>query len=48
MNINMSYFKFYVKIINNVRATLYQITIPYDSKIAIEICLEIGHDFKLL
>ena len=34
-------FKFYVKIINNVRATVYQIAIPYDSKV--EICQEIGH-----
>ena len=30
---------------NNVRATVYQITIPYDSKVQFEICLEIGHDF---
>ena len=28
-------FKFYVKIINNVRATVYQIAIPYDSNVAI-------------
>ena len=27
-------FKFYVKIINNVRATVYQIAIPYDSKVS--------------
>ena len=41
-------FKSYVKIINNVRATVYQIAIPYDSKLQFEICLEVGHDFKLL
>ena len=28
-------FKFYVKIINNVRATVFQIAIPSDSKVAI-------------
>ena len=28
-------FKFYVKLINNVRTTVYQIVIPYDSKVAI-------------
>ena len=28
-------FEFYVKLINNVRATVYQIAIPYDSKAAI-------------
>ena len=28
-------FKSYVKIMNNVRATVYQIAIPYDSKVAI-------------
>ena len=28
-------FKFYFKMINNVRATVYQIAIPYDYKVAI-------------
>ena len=40
-------FKFYVKIINTVRTTVYQIAIPYDSKVAIRFFSEIGHDFKL-
>ena len=33
--VSITCFKFYVKIKNNVRATLYQIAIPYDSKVAI-------------
>ena len=42
MNINMSakhFFKFYVKILNNIRATVCQIAIPYDSKV--KICLKL-------
>ena len=32
----------------NVRATVYQIAYPMILKLQLEICLEIGHDFKLL
>ena len=37
MNINMSakYVLDYVKMINDIRATVYQIAVPYDSKVAI-------------
>ena len=34
-NVSKTCLKFYVKIMDNVRATVYQLAIPYDSKVAI-------------